>query len=400
MGFLQYIQARISLRRLERYLDLPELESYVDSSGPQEGSIVIEGSFSWFNPDSEPIRPVSEPEKSKKRRKSSSEKSSDNDMKNSIHSTVSNPSLASESPKGTQITLQDLFCTIEAGDLVAVVGPVGSGKSSFLSAILGEMESINNSRVQIPRPADAAPGYVSYCAQTPWVVNDTLRGNVLFGREYNEERYQAVIKACALSDDFASLPAGDETEIGERGINLSGGQKARVSLARALYSNHTRIILLDDPLSAVDAHVGEHIFQQAITGPLSSEITRVLVTHHVHLLSRCDKVIVLDHGRIAHYGKYSDLVAQGVEFAGAVDVSKLSAGDSETSMEATEESNVGGSPPRDVTGKTENIAALKKSGKKLVKDEEREVGSVSGSAYMKYARAGGRSLFCRLSIYV
>jgi ABC-type multidrug transport system fused ATPase/permease subunit len=133
--------------------------------------------------------------------------------------------------------------------------------SSFWSAILGELETVHDSKVFLPQPADAEEaGYISYCAQTPWVANDTLRGNILFGREYEEHRYDEVVSACA------ALPAGDMTEIGERGINLSGGQKARVSLARALYSRDTSVILLDDPLSAVDSHVGEHIFSNAIQG--------------------------------------------------------------------------------------------------------------------------------------
>ncbi|GKZ00646.1 hypothetical protein MPSEU_001016800 [Mayamaea pseudoterrestris] len=400
MGFLQYIQSRISLRRLERYLDLPELESYVEHSGPpddmddaasKEGSVAIRhGSFSWINPDSEPIRAVNEPDVSRKARKSKKSvrfSGVDHDMKVSIHSSVSQASQASESPKTATITLQDISCTINSGELVAVVGPVGSGKSSFLSAILGEMEPINNSKVYISRPADAALGYVSYCAQTPWVVNDTLRGNILFGREYDEERYMSVVAACALEDDLAILPAGDETEIGERGINLSGGQKARVSLARAMYSGETRIVLLDDPLSAVDAHVGEHIFQHAISGQLCAGVTRILVTHHVHLLSRCDKVIVLDHGRIAHCGTYADLVAQGVEFAGAVDASKVK-GVTEDAVVETEK-DVGKDIKKAAAPTIDNLAALQKNGKKLVKDEEREVGSVSGSAYIKYARAGG-----------
>jgi ATP-binding cassette, subfamily C (CFTR/MRP), member 1 len=139
--------------------------------------------------------------------------------------------------------------------------------SSFWSAILGELETVHDSKVFLPRPADAEEaGYISYCAQTPWVVNDTLRGNILFGREYEAHRYDEVVSACALLDDVLALPAGDMTEIGERGINLSGGQKARVSLARALYSRDTSVILLDDPLSAVDSHVGEHIFSNAIQG--------------------------------------------------------------------------------------------------------------------------------------
>ena len=153
-------------------------------------------------------------------------------------------------------------------------------------------------------------------------MNDTLRGNILFGRRCNKERYEKVIEACALLDDLAVLPAGDKTEIGEKGINLSGGQKARVSLARAMYSEETKLLLLDDPLSAVDAHVGEHLFRRAITGEVSAGTTRLFVTHHVHFLPRCDKVIVLEGGRIKHYGKYSDLIDLGVDFAGSVDVTK------------------------------------------------------------------------------
>jgi ATP-binding cassette, subfamily C (CFTR/MRP), member 1 len=171
-------------------------------------------------------------------------------------------------------------------------------------------------------------------------------------------------------------------EIGERGINLSGGQKARVSLARALYSKETRIVLLDDPLSAVDAHVGEHIFENAIKGELSQGVTRVLVTHHVHLLARCDSVIVMEGGRIKHHGKYDDLLEQGVTFVGAIDVSKAKG-----SSEGAESESVNEAHDEELTLKAK--AKLKESGKALVKEEEREEGSIEGSAYMHYARSGG-----------
>jgi len=409
MGMLQYIQSKISLKRLERYLDLPELGDYVEPTAPpnaapdspetQEGSVTItDGTFSWVDPDAKPIREVNEVKKKKERRQSRRESKSDSDMNSSIRSGKS-AGTADETaaPKETPITLQNLSCTIEAGSLVAVVGEVGSGKSSFLSALLGEMEAIGNSKIYMPRPntddsstkggisPSTAEGFVSYCAQTPWVVNDTLQGNVLFGREFDQDRYDKVIEACALSDDITVLPAGDMTEIGERGINLSGGQKARVSLARAFYSPSTKIMLMDDPLSAVDAHVGEHIFSQAINGDMSKGVTRVLVTHHVHLLSRCDNVIVLEGGRIKHIGKYSELVSQGVDFAGAVDVSRAQEEEEpesekkETKEEAKVEEKVS----------DEKKAALKKSGKKLVSDEEKQEGNVAGSAYSHYAAAGG-----------
>merc|ERR1711937_205193 len=167
------------------------------------------------------------------------------------------------------ITLRNITTTIKPGSLVAVVGSVGSGKSSLLSAILGEMESIGDSKVYVPRDEidKGKNGYVSYCTQSPWVINDTLKGNILFGREFDQERYDEILRACALLDDIAVLPAGDATEIGERGINLSGGQKARVSLARAMYSD-ANIYLLDDPLAAVDPQVASHIFTKCIRGRL------------------------------------------------------------------------------------------------------------------------------------
>jgi ATP-binding cassette subfamily C (CFTR/MRP) protein 1 len=406
MGLLQYIQSRISLKRLERYFDLPELPEYVEAEVPaaqagdissELGSITVQkGSFSWIDPDAKPIRPISEvkPKKEKKpsrrnSRSSASEVTSDVDMRDSVRSGVSRTS--ESSLKTPTITLQDLDFFIPAGDLVAVVGPVGSGKSSFLSALLGEMEPIHGSKVYIPKPKDAPTGFVSYCSQTPWVVNDTLRGNILFGRPFDQERYDQVVEACALLDDMVALPAGDMTEIGERGINLSGGQKARVSLARSLYSTHTKLMLMDDPLSAVDAHVGEHIFDRAIMGHLATSMTRILVTHHVHLLSRCDSVIVLEKGRVKHYGKYRDLVARGVDFAGAVDVSRVQSQKSAVAKQEDPKAR----KIEEVTDATK--LDLKKKGTKLVKDEERQEGSVDGSAYWHYARSGG---FCTAMLAV
>merc|ERR1712038_1870343 len=189
--------------------------------------------------------------------------------------------------------------------------------------------------------------------------------------------------ACALIDDLAVLPAGDKTEIGERGINLSGGQKARVSLARALYSTSTQIILLDDPLSAVDSHVGDHLFSEAICGDVCKGATKILVTHHVHFLPKCDKVVVLEGGQIAHFGSYADLVAQGVDFAGAVDF------DGEDSSTKVDDSTGGGettattdgdesSTPKVVTvsGNTDaKTSETKKSkDKKKRKDTKKESG--------------------------
>lgn len=416
MGLLQYIQSKISLKRLERYLALPELGEYIedtphpdtpaDSPLAQSGSISIRnGNFSWVDPEAPEIKPVQEEKKPKKPKRDRSQRGSsrksdvseDASMSRSTHSLATSIVSEDGSKAGAGITLQDITCDITPGSLVAVVGSVGSGKSSFLSAILGEMESIQNSKVYIPRKEveKEMNGFVSYCTQSPWVVNDTLRGNILFGREFDEERYADVLECCALKDDIAVLPAGDMTEIGERGINLSGGQKARVALARAMYAKQTRLLLMDDPLSAVDAHVGEHLFSKAITGSISKGMTRILVTHHVHVLARCDKVIVFDHGRIRHQGKYQDLISSGVDFAGAVDVSKikedkaLEAENGEGKSDKKDEAVALAEEPDNPESTDQEKADMKKAGATLVKEEEREKGEVAGDAYYRYAKAGG-----------
>mmetsp|Transcript_5471 Transcript_5471/g.6020 ORF Transcript_5471/g.6020 Transcript_5471/m.6020 type:complete len:1426 (+) Transcript_5471:82-4359(+) len=414
MGLLQYIQSMISIGRLERFLVLPELSEYVSDGSAKDddkeyetSSITInDGSFSWIDPDAPEIRPIQdEPKKKKKpkrrsRSRNSEEEKSDDESSSALQSShhsagsITQQSIISsmdeeKKQKASPITLRDISCVIESGSLVAVVGAVGSGKSSLLSTILGEMEPINGSKVHIPTGGADKAGFISYAAQTAWVVNDTLRGNVIFGREFDQERYDRVLESCALLDDLVVLPAGDLTEIGERGINLSGGQKARVSLARALYSAETKILLMDDPLSAVDAHVGEHLFANAITGEISEGITRVLVTHHVHLLSRCDKVIMMKRGRIEHQGKYEDLVSQGVDFAGAVDVSKVQTTDDVDDKTGKEEPQKEKEVKELTLAEEKKKAQEKEQGKKLVKDEERNVGDISGSAYLHYARVGG-----------
>lgn len=177
---------------------------------------------------------------------------------------------------GEEPVLKNINMRIPKNTLTAVVGSVGSGKSSLVSAFLGEMEKTSG-RVN-------SVGSVAYVAQQAWIQNATLKDNILFGLPLDKKRYELIIEACALKPDFEMLPAGDQTEIGEKGINLSGGQKQRVSLARAVYKN-ADIYFLDDPLSAVDSHVGKHIFEKVI-GPqgLLKDKTRVLVTHGITYL--------------------------------------------------------------------------------------------------------------------
>ncbi|CAO2644872.1 ATP-binding cassette sub-family C member 3 [Lemmus lemmus] len=203
--------------------------------------------------------------------------------------------------------LHSLNIQIPKGSLVAVVGPVGCGKSSLVSALLGEMEKLKGTV--------SVKGSVAYVPQQAWIQNCTLQENVLFGQPMRPKRYQQALETCALLADLDVLPGGDQTEIGEKGINLSGGQRQRVSLARAVYSD-ANIFLLDDPLSAVDSHVAKHIFDQVIgpEGVLAGK-TRVLVTHGISFLPQTDFIIVLADGQVSEMGHYSDLLQHNGSFA-------------------------------------------------------------------------------------
>uniref|UniRef100_A0A671WV92 ABC-type glutathione-S-conjugate transporter n=1 Tax=Sparus aurata TaxID=8175 RepID=A0A671WV92_SPAAU len=203
--------------------------------------------------------------------------------------------------------LQRINMKVKTGFLVAVVGHVGSGKSSLLSAMLGEMER-RSGFISIK-------GSVAYIPQQAWIQNTSLKDNILFGGERKESWYHRVLEACALLPDLDILPAGDSTEIGEKGLNLSGGQKQRVSLARAVY-RRSDVYLLDDPLSAVDAHVGQHIFDRVI-GPrgLLKDKTRVLVTHGLSFLSKADLILVMEEGHVSEMGSYMELMERRGAFA-------------------------------------------------------------------------------------
>uniref|UniRef100_A0A2K6QY63 Multidrug resistance-associated protein 1 n=1 Tax=Rhinopithecus roxellana TaxID=61622 RepID=A0A2K6QY63_RHIRO len=257
------VQASVSLKRLRIFLSHEELE-----------------------PDSIERRPVK-----------------DGGDKNSI--TVRNATFTwarSDLP-----TLNGITFSIPEGALVAVVGQVGCGKSSLISALLAEMDKVEGHV--------AIKGSVAYVPQQAWIQNDSLQENILFGRQLEEPYYRSVIQACALLPDLEILPSGDRTEIGEKGVNLSGGQKQRVSLARAVYCN-ADIYLFDDPLSAVDAHVGKHIFENVI-GPkgMLKNKTRILVTHGMSYLPQVDVIIVMSGGKISEMGSYQELLARDGAFA-------------------------------------------------------------------------------------
>ncbi|XP_068699858.1 ATP-binding cassette sub-family C member 4-like isoform X2 [Montipora foliosa] len=198
-------------------------------------------------------------------------------------------------------TLSDITLNVRNGNLIAITGAVGSGKSSLLTAILGELPQHKGSI--------SYHGKVAYVPQIPWVFSGSIRENILFGLAFNEEKFQQVVHICELTKDLANFANGDLTEIGQRGVTLSGGQKARVGLARAVYSG-ADIYLLDDPLSAVDAKVGRRLFESCILGHLSGHI-RLLVTHQLQYLKDVDRVVVMENGSIIHQGEYAEILDHG-----------------------------------------------------------------------------------------
>ena len=216
---------------------------------------------------------------------------------------------------------------ITRGEFIVVVGEIGSGKSSLLSALVGEMRRLKG-LVELG-------GKVAFCPQVSWIQNVTLKNNILFGKEMDRTRYYRVIRDCALDPDIAMLPNGDETEIGERGVTLSGGQKARVNIARAAYSD-ADIFLLDDPLSAVDAHVGLHLLERCICGLMAGK-TRILVTHQLPVLPYADRIFCMEQGKIVAQGTYQELSSESTDFARLIE-KFVSQPDKKTETEGEESS--------------------------------------------------------------
>ncbi|XP_077866270.1 ATP-binding cassette sub-family C member 9-like [Saccoglossus kowalevskii] len=282
-------------------------------------------------------------------------------------------------PEDDSAILSDIDLDIHKGKLTMIVGTVGTGKSSILSAMLGEMTTISGT-VQF----NGNHGNISYCSQKAWLQNATLRDNILFGEQYNNDKYQSVLSACALHPDIDILPAGDLTEIGEKGINLSGGQKQRVSVARAIYSN-TDIVILDDPLSALDVHVGRQLFMEGIIDLLiDNKRTVILVTHQLQYLQYADKIVVMDNGKIHRQGEIDKIAKEDPELykQWRETVQLLSESESETEDDTTVQE-------REELKKQISVIEdekLEEDGK-LIEEEERERGSISLAIYMVYSKA-------------
>ncbi|RDX68629.1 ABC transporter C family member 3, partial [Mucuna pruriens] len=335
-------QTKVSLDRIASFLRLNEMQSdVVEKLQPGSSNIaveVVDGNFSWdsFSPNT---------------------------------------------------TLQNINLRVFHGMRVAVCGTVGSGKSSLLSCILGE----------VPKKSGILKvcGTKAYVAQSPWIQSSKIEDNILFGKDMERERYEKVLQACCLKKDLDVLPFGDQTIIGERGINLSGGQKQRIQIARALYQD-ADIYLFDDVFSAVDAHTGSHLFKECLLGLLSSK-TVVYVTHQVEFLPTADLILVMKDGKITQCGKYNDLLNSGTDFMELVGAHKeaLSALDSidirrASDKTSTSQEDVSVSLSHGVEEKEgENGGKDDKCDPKgqLVQEEEREKGQVGFLVYWKYITA-------------
>ncbi|XP_042477786.1 ABC transporter C family member 3-like [Macadamia integrifolia] len=349
------LQIKVSLNRITSFLYLDDLDQNIVQKLPRDSAEVaveiVKGNFSW-----------------------------------DLHS--------------PNLTLKNLNFRVNHGMKVVVCGSVGSGKSSLLSCILGEVPKVSG--------AIKLKGTLAYVAQSPWIQSGKIVDNILFGKEMNKERYEMILEACSLKKDLELCPFGDQTIIGERGINLSGGQKQRIQIARALYHD-ADIYLLDDPFSAVDAHTGTHLFKECLLGILGSK-TIIYVTHQVEFFTFADLILVMRDGKITQAGKYEEILSSGIDFMDLVGAHKkaltklnfvehgavldnLINDKEDGNMLCTEKSIQDDEVIESKNYKTEKTIEPKGQ---LVQEEKRENGGVNPSVYWKYVTAAYKGAFIPL----
>ena len=273
----------------------------------------------------------------------------------------------------TKRTLKDINLEIKPGELIAVVGLIASGKSSLLQALTQNMHYFNNEDSSV-----SINGKIAYSGQETWIQNKTIKENILFGNFYDEQKYLNVLNVCMLNKDLSIFPGGDLTEIGEKGINLSGGQKARLSLARAVYSN-ADIYLFDDPLSALDQYVGVEVFEKCILKHLKGK-TRIFVTNNQQLLSYTDRIIVMNEGKIAQFGCFNELIVSEGYFKN-VYMADIKQTQIESKPENKEESS------------------QEFNERKLVESEDRAIGKVNFFVYKTYYFYAGGLIVIVLTVF-
>ncbi|KAJ3328221.1 hypothetical protein HDU76_010362 [Blyttiomyces sp. JEL0837] len=390
--FIMALNAWVSLKRIEGFLEERDMDQFLDLGGDDgsedfdENEVGVEiwkGSFRYYT--------------------GNDAKKTDGKMKQGGDETESLLGNGGDGVDGNGygtrnndgFNLRDVNVEFVLGGLNVVSGPTGSGKSSLVLALLGEMKKLAG-KVNLPKSSkgEIQQGAVAYVAQTAWLLNDTIRENILFGSAYDEERYRRVIHACALVRDLETFPGGDLTEIGEKGISLSGGQKQRVSLARALYSN-APIVLLDDPLSAVDAPTARHLMRNAILTEMKGR-TVVLVTHAISLsVQHADHIIILKNGEI---------LAQGTPAAIAANPLVKEITSNNVTKESTDEDqDIPVAAPGDADGvdpMKKDVVANKEDGTKIVTKETVATGSVKWEVYADYLQAMGIGMFSLVLLFL
>ncbi|ORZ07986.1 ABC transporter type 1, transmembrane domain-containing protein [Lobosporangium transversale] len=402
IGMLSHVTSEtisliVATRRIQTYLleeELPNdqterLEANSTADPSQPAIEIKNGTFAWVREG-----PAVETEKQIKIRQKKGARNRKQAIAEAKKAGLPKPTFEESAEPSYEATLKHINLAVQKGHLAAIVGRVAQGKSSLIDAIIGNMYK-RQGTVKIY-------GQLAYVPQQAWIINATLRDNILFGSEFDQEKYDRVIYAAGLTPDIEMLPAGDQTEIGERGINLSGGQKQRVSLARAAYQD-ADIYLLDDPLSAVDAHVDHHLWRNLI-GPngLLKDKTRLLITHGIHHLSEMDQIVVMKDGQISEIGKYQELMDSAKAFFQliqefSIKESGKDAKDDLSEVETVQEPDIGASnatnhhkmSPETKDEKLDDNAAL-------VEEERMKVGSIQWHVFWTYAKAASYFYVCQI----
>jgi ATP-binding cassette subfamily C (CFTR/MRP) protein 1 len=428
-SLLFYANTVVSLKRIQHFSDWENHEPIPEDKSLEVGTVAIKnGNFAWdnevthkhgalmatvFQPRGGPGgppgkgkqgkgKPQGKPQAKPEAKKALETEPGSADTQRHLslsrtHTETGTLLRADSKPEAKKIDniLHDINFTIKAGEMVGVIGQVGSGKSSLVNAMIGEMHKVSGEV--------SYKGRVAYIPQQAWLRNATLKENILFGEPLNEQRYKHVLDICELSDDIAMLPGGDMTEIGERGINLSGGQKQRVSIARAIYSN-ADIYIIDDCLSALDAYVGRKIYENVLKGELKTK-TIIFVTHALHYVTEADRVAVMKDGRIVEMDAPSALQADpaseynrltvNTKHAEADDEKKEEDGKKEKKKSTTIEKKQEGEKKITPAGNEEE---MKKKGE-LAGNEERATGSVPWRVYRDYIVSGGAFYSSLLAVF-
>lgn len=387
-GIAQFAEANVSVKRLEKFMLFDETEIAKELWTAKNETIrknnEAQKSSKNYPSNRKRSESVTTPIQEHDEDISDEEAIADSKPTNGISNGVKNTGIvlkeayAKWTSQSAEQTLSNINLTVTPGRLVAVIGPVGSGKTSLLHAILKELPLSSGSL--------SVKGNVSYASQEPWLFAGTVRSNILFGLPMDRRRYREVVKRCALERDFTLFPYGDKTIVGDRGVSLSGGQRARINLARAVYRD-ADIYLLDDPLSAVDSHVGKHLFENCISSYLRDKVC-ILVTHQLQYLKEVDQIVILNNGSIEAEGHFEELRATGLDFA------SLLQEESGTEVEELGSSSEMISSDRAYVrqGSVQSIVSSIEESKPeapAVEDEQRATGSVGGYVYKSYFKNGG-----------